>query len=174
MSELGPLWPSCFYYSVWVNGDIFPPFLPVSIGARLFKERISSYGSKFFPLLTATVENVGKTKMAELLPMKLYPFTLRQNLTVEKRDAFTYQRNKKLHITSVIMRRRYNVYPTMSKAMDVLRTLDRRCTNVMSSLGHGGIMKLVCALYLSLSLSLCAIANLSSLTRVIPYHIENR
>ena len=77
MSDLGPLWLSCFYYFEWVNGHIFPPFLPVLIWARLVKERISSYGSKLFPLLTATVENVGKVKMAELLPMKLYPFTLR-------------------------------------------------------------------------------------------------
>ena len=56
---------------------------------QLVKERISSYGSKFFPLLTPTVKDAGKMKITELLPMKLYPFTLRQNLTVEKKDDFT-------------------------------------------------------------------------------------
>ena len=68
--------------------------LPVSTGAWLVKVRISSYGSKFFPLLKATVEDIGKMKIAELLPMKLYPFTLRQNLSVEKKDAFTEKEKK--------------------------------------------------------------------------------
>ena len=67
---------------------MFLPYLPVSTRAQLVKERMSSYGSKFFPLLTATVKDAGKMKIIELLPMKLYPFTLRQNLTVEKKDAF--------------------------------------------------------------------------------------
>ena len=73
---------------------MFPPFLPVSTWAQLVKERMSSYGSKFFPLLTATVKDAGKMKITELLPMKLYPVTLRQNLTAEKKDAFTHQRKK--------------------------------------------------------------------------------
>ena len=42
---------------------MFPPFSPVSTGARLVKERMSSYGSKFFPLLTATVKDAGKMKI---------------------------------------------------------------------------------------------------------------
>ena len=87
--------------------------LPVSTRAHLVKERMNSYDSKFFPLLTATVKDAGKMKITELLPMKLYPFTRRQNLTVEKKDAFA--KKKKLHITSVNTRRRYNVYSTLSK-----------------------------------------------------------
>ena len=78
-----------FNHSVWIHCHMCPPFLPVSTRAQLVKERMSSYGSKFFPLLMVTVKDAGKMKITELLPMKLYPFTLRQNVTVEKKDALT-------------------------------------------------------------------------------------
>ena len=42
----------------------------------LLKERICSCRSKFFPSKVDTIDKGGKMKMAELLPLEIYPFTL--------------------------------------------------------------------------------------------------
>ena len=75
---------------------------------------MNSYGSKFFPLLTATVKDAGKMKITELLPMKLYPFTLRQNLTVEKKDAFAKKKKVAYHLSehATAVQRLLNVVQT--------------------------------------------------------------
>ena len=65
---------SLFFYSFCMSTLPYISAIFTSFNtAQLVKERMSSYGSKFFPLLTATVEDAGKMKITvaanEIIPI---------------------------------------------------------------------------------------------------------
>ena len=49
--------------------------ITLSNWGELLKERICSYRSKFFPSRVNPIKQGGKNENAELLPLKVYPFT---------------------------------------------------------------------------------------------------